>query len=132
MIHTKSKSKKYITFLISLLLIDSIYLYGLKNIHNRVVKDIQSSDLQLRLLPGSLFYLLAPLSYVLFVDKLSDKKEKNILKYGALMGLLMYGTFDATNAALFKKYPYWYAFMDTLWGMFAIMMASWITFKIVG
>ena len=124
--------KKYITFLLSLLFVDSIYLYGLKNIHNKVVKGIQNTNLQLRLLPGSIFYLLAPLSYVLFVDKLSNKNETNILKYGALMGLLMYGTFDATNAALFERYPYWYAFMDTLWGMFAIMMASWITFKLVG
>ncbi len=42
----------------------------------------------------------------------------------------MYGTFDITNLALLKEYPPWYALMDTIWGMFAMMITSVLVFKI--
>ena len=127
--------KEYALFLILLLIVDSFYLYGLKDTHNKVIQKIQKSPLEVNLKYGSLFYLLAPFAYVYIIKPLSSKdKYKNITsiaKYGAFMGLLMYGTFDITNLALFKEYPLWYALMDTLWGMFAMMITSVLVFKIL-
>ena len=131
--------KDYIVFLIVLLLIDSIYLFSLKKIHSKVISTIQNEPLNVKYKYASIFYLIAPLAYTNFIKTLSKSQsnsKKNILiqllKYGSLMGLLMYGTFDATNLALFNKYPEWYALMDTAWGMIAISIASILTFKIVG
>jgi uncharacterized membrane protein len=124
--------KEYALFLILLLIIDSFYLYGLKDTHNKVFQKIQKSPLQVNLKYGSLFYLLAPFAYLYIIKPLSSK-DKNIVsvaKYGAFMGLLMYGTFDITNLALLKDYPPWYALMDTLWGMFAMMITSVLVYKI--
>jgi uncharacterized membrane protein len=123
--------KEYSLFLILLLIIDSFYLVGLKDTHNKVFSKIQKSPLELNLKYGSLFYLLAPFAYLYIIKPLSskDKHISSIAKYGAFLGLLMYGTFDITNLALFKEYPPWYALMDTLWGTFAIMITSILVFK---
>ena len=123
--------KEYALFLILLLLIDSVYLFGLKDIHNKVFSKIQKSPLELNLKYGSLFYLFVPFAYLYIIKPLSskDKNAFSVAKYGAFLGLLMYGTFDITNLALFKEYPPWYALMDTLWGAFAIMITSVLVFK---
>jgi uncharacterized membrane protein len=122
--------KEYALFLILLLIIDTFYLIGLKDTHNKVFEKVQKSKLEINLKYGSLFYLLAPIAYIYFIKPLGKNNIIQIAKYGALMGLLMYGTFDITNLALFKDYPSWYALMDTLWGTFAIMLTSILTFKI--
>ena len=125
--------KEYSLFLILLLLIDSIYLFGLKDTHNKVIQKIQNSPLEVNLKYGSLFYLLAPFAYLYIIKPLSlsskDKDVFSVAKYGAFLGLLMYGTFDITNLALFKDYPSWYALMDTVWGMTAMMITSVLVFK---
>jgi uncharacterized membrane protein len=123
--------KKYISFIILLILIDSIYLFGLKNIHNKQIKDIQKEDLQVRYYPAILFYLIAGLAYIYIIYPLGKKNETDIIKYGALMGLLMYGTFDFTNLALFKNYTLKYALIDTIWGMTAMAITSYLVFKII-
>ncbi len=122
--------KEYALFLILLLIIDSFYLYGLKDTHNDVFQKIQKSPLKVNLKYGSLFYLLAPIAYIYFIKPLGKNDIIQIAKNGALMGLLMYGTFDITNLALLKDYPPWYALMDTVWGTFAIMVTSVLVFKI--
>ena len=129
---TKFDIKSYIVFLIVLLLVDSIYLFSLKKVHSKVIQKVQGSPLEIKYFPASLFYLMAPLGYIFLIKPLANKNNSKIMMYGLLVGLLMYGTFDATNLALFKNYPGWYALMDTLWGMFAIMITSIITNKIVG
>ena len=129
-----TKIKEYTLFLILLLIVDSFYLYGLKDTHNKVVQKIQKSPLQVNLKYGSLFYLLAPFAYIYIIKPLASKdkiKMTSVAKYGAFMGLLMYGTFDITNLALFKEYPPWYALMDTLWGIFAMMITSVLVFKML-
>ncbi len=128
--------KEYALFLILLLIVDSFYLYGLKDTHNKVIQKIQKSPLEVNLKYGSLFYLLAPFAYIYIIKPLASKNKNkikitSIAKYGAFMGLLMYGTFDITNLALFKEYPPWYALMDTLWGMFAMMITSVLVFKML-
>ena len=121
--------KEYSLFLILLLLIDSFYLVGLKDIHNKVFSKIQKSPLELNLKYGSLFYLLVPFAYLYIIKPLSLKHINSVAKYGAFLGLLLYGTFDITNLALFKDYPPWYALTDTLWGTIAIMITSVLVFK---
>jgi uncharacterized membrane protein len=123
--------KIYFLFILILLIIDSIYLFGLKNIHNKQIKDIQKEDLQVRYYPAVLFYLIAGLAFVYYIYPLGKKNETDIIKYGALMGLLMYGTFDFTNLALFKNYTLKYAIMDTVWGMTVMAISSYLVFKII-
>jgi uncharacterized membrane protein len=123
--------KAYFLFIFLLILIDSLYLFGLKDTHNRQIKAIQGVDLQVRYYPAVIFYLIAGLAYIYVIYPLGKKNETDIIKYGALMGLLMYGTFDFTNLALFKNYTLKYAIMDTIWGMTLMAIVSYLVFKFV-
>jgi len=128
---TNIQIKEYGLFLILLLLIDSVYLYGLKDIHNKVFSKIQNSPLVLNLKYSSLFYLIAPFAYLYIIKPLASNNITSVSKYSAFLGFLMYGTFDITNLAVFKDYPPWYALIDTVWGMFAMMITSISVFKII-
>jgi uncharacterized membrane protein len=127
----KINLKSYFLFILLLILIDSVYLFGLKDTHNRQIYAIQGEVLKVRYYPAIIFYLIAGLAYIYVIYPLGKSSGKDIIKYGALMGLLMYGTFDFTNLALFKKYTLKYAIMDTIWGMTLMAIVSYLVFKFV-
>jgi uncharacterized membrane protein len=125
----KFSLKKYILFLIIYLLIDSIWILGARNYHSKVISDVQKSPVVLNPIAGSLFYILAPFAYLLFVEPKSQNINE-MFENGAKIGLLMYGTFDLTNKAIFKSYPWTYTALDMLWGTFCIGLTSAIVFKL--
>ena len=87
-----------LNILIILILIDSLYLYLTKNLFKKMVLDIQKSDLQIRLNSGLVVYLLITIGLYYFIIK-----EKRSPYDAALLGLIIYGVFDFTNYAIFKK-----------------------------
>ena len=121
--------KAFFLFIVILIAIDSVYLFGLKDMHNRQIKAIQGEDLKVRYYPAIIFYIISGLAFVYYIYPLGKKSGTDMIKYGALMGLLMYGTFDFTNLALFKNYTLKYAIMDTVWGMTAMALTSYIVYK---
>lgn len=119
----------YFVFMISMLLFDSIWLFGGKEIHLSVVERVQKSPLKANIYAALLFYALAPIVYIFFVQKLA-KDIKSAFLYGMLIGLLMYGTFDLSNKAIFTAYPWKYAIVDMTWGTALFGIVSAITFLI--
>jgi uncharacterized membrane protein len=98
-------------------LIDSLYLYLMSNKFSIMVKNIQKSDLQLKLFPTFLCYLFLLSSLYYFI----------ILKNGSLMdafllGFFIYGVYETTNSAIFKNYNAILASIDVIWG--GILFAS--------
>jgi uncharacterized membrane protein len=70
---------------------------------------------------GVVFFAVAP--------ALSSGGVWKAALYGALLGLLAYGTYDATNLATLKDYSVKAAIVDTLWGTFltgSIAMAGYV------
>lgn len=116
--------------MIILLIIDSIWVMGAGKIHSNVVQSVQKSPIQVSLLPAFLFYLLVPLGYIFMIKKLATD-VRTAFMYGLLLGLLMYGTFDLTNKAIFKDYPWPYTIADMTWGTLVIGVVSAITFHFV-
>uniref|UniRef100_A0A6C0KPP2 DUF2177 family protein n=1 Tax=viral metagenome TaxID=1070528 RepID=A0A6C0KPP2_9ZZZZ len=119
----------FVTFMILTLIIDSIWVVGANKIHSSVIQGVQKSPLKVSLLPAFLFYLLVPLGYLFIIKKLATDTKSAFL-YGMLLGLLMYGTFDLTNKAVFEDYPWAYTIADMTWGTFVIGLVSAITYKI--
>ena len=117
-----------VVFVLSLLLIDSIWLKGASRLHAEMALKVQNSPLKVSPLWAAGFYILAAVACKKVIVPLSGGKD--LFKTGALIGLLMYGTFDFTNKAIFSKYPSDYAIMDTAWGTFAMGAASYITVEI--
>jgi uncharacterized membrane protein len=116
--------------MILLLLIDSIWVLGARKIHSQVVESVQKAPLNPDLLPAALFYLLVPLAYVFIIKKLAKTKTDAFL-YGLLVGMLMYGTFDLTNKAIFKDYPWSYTIADMSWGTMCVGVVSLLTFSLI-
>ena len=118
----------YIKFAVILLVIDMIWIRGFTSIHKEQLEKVQKSPLQIDMKAGTLFYVLAAIAYFEVIKKLAINKE-DAFKKGALLGLLMYGTFDITNKTIFKDYTWDYAIKDTLWGTFAMGAASYIAYS---
>lgn len=67
-----------------------------------------------------LFYLLFIAGLVVFVIMPAFQKGSwtHALLFGALFGLVTYGTYDLTNLATLKNWPVLVTVVDLLWGAF--------------
>ena len=100
-----------------LLIVDATYLMATKDMFGKIVRDIQISSLELRIYSTLLCYFcLATIIYYFIIFK------KESLTTSAILGALVYGVFDFTNHAIFKKWTLSIALMDVAWG--AILFAS--------
>jgi len=108
-----------------LIAIDSIWLYGNFKEHKIQFESVQKSPLKIDMLAGLLFYVIAVIAHFKFVIPYSRTKEE-AFKNGALIGFLLYASFDITNKAVFSDYKWEYAIKDTMWGSFATGLASYI------
>jgi uncharacterized membrane protein len=83
--------------------------------------------------PAAIFaYIALAVAVVLVGIPLGDKYPDNpVLVPGLLIGFGVYFCFDMTNRVIFgKKYHWWLAISDTLWGMFASTMTLWVVRKL--
>ena len=118
----------YIKFIVVYILVDMIWIIGATKSHNKMIEDVQGSKLVVDPVAASMYYLMAPLAYIFIIKPLS-KNKTDVIKNAMLVGLLMYGTFDLTNKALFKNYTWKYAVSDILWGMTSMAVSSSIVFS---
>jgi uncharacterized membrane protein len=101
----------FLTILFIILAVDSVYLFLTKSIFGEVVAKIQRTAMQLRLEGAVIVYLLLALGFYYFIVKPGRSAWE-----AGLLGLIIYGTFDFTNYAMFKNYDLMTAIMDTVWG----------------
>jgi uncharacterized membrane protein len=111
--------------IISMLLLDAIYIYLTSTLYNNQLRAIQGSDLKLKILPALLVYvfLLGGLYYFILVPK------RPIID-AFLLGLVIYAVFDLTNLAILDKWSYKIVIMDSLWGASLFAMTTFITYKL--
>ena len=106
----------FLSILVILVLIDSVYLFVTKAIFGEMVAKIQRTAIQMRLEGAVVVYLLLAVALYYFIVK----PGLSVWKAG-LLGLVIYGTFDFTNYAMFKNYDLKIAIMDTVWGSLLFM-----------
>lgn len=70
------------------------------------------------LLPAAAFYLLYPAGLVVFAVRpgLDKQRWSHCAALGAFFGLLAYGTYDLSNLATLKGWPWQLTLVDMLWG----------------
>jgi uncharacterized membrane protein len=80
-----------------------------------------------------LFYLLFIAGLVVFVIMPASQKGSwtHALLFGALFGLVTYGTYDLTNLATLKNWPVLVTVVDLLWGAFLGAFVSAAAYVIV-
>lgn len=121
----------YFSFLITLLVIDLIWLLGIaKNLYREEMGSLMASEPKLFAALG--FYLLYALGATIFVTLPALSKQSWIyaVQYGALFGFFCYMTYDLTNLAVIQDFPRRLAFVDIAWGAALTACSSTISYWI--
>lgn len=121
----------YFSFLLTLVVIDLIWLLGIaKNLYRDDMGSLMATEP--KLLAGLGFYLLYALGTAIFVivPAISKQSWMYALQYGALFGFFCYMTYDLTNLAFIRDFPTRLAFIDIAWGTavtaFSATIAYWV------
>ncbi len=109
-----------------ILLLDYIYLSFTKNSFINMVVNIQKSEFKVNHIGVIISYTLLIIANYYFIYK----KKYNYTD-SFILGIIIYGVFDATNLAIFKDYNIKLGIMDTLWGGSLMVMTNYLTNKVI-
>lgn len=109
----------------SMLVLDSFYLSLVKSQWSKMIKNIQGTNLEIRLTSAIGVYIL--MSFALYYFIIKPKKS---VYDAALLGLVIYGVFDLTNYALFRDYNLAIGLIDMLWGGLLFASTTYLVKKI--
>lgn len=111
---------------IIMLLLDFVYLSSLSKTYSDQVAAIQRTVMSLKMEGAALCYLF--LIFGLYYFILKDNKSP----FDAfLLGLVIYGVYEATTYAIFKKWPLNLVIIDTLWGGTLFALTTLLTYEFV-
>ena len=96
---------------IVLISIDFVYLNVIKGYFNNQVKMVQGSPMTINYLGAAICYVLLIIGINYFIIK-----PRKSVSDAFLLGIIIYGVFETTNYALFKKWSILTVIIDTLWG----------------
>lgn len=108
----------------SMLILDSLYLSMAKPTWRKMIKNIQGSEIQVRLLSAVGVYILMSFALYYFIIK----PRRNV-QDAFLLGLVIYGVFDLTNYAIFSKYNLITGLIDMIWGGLLFASSAYIVKK---
>ncbi len=115
---------------LTLLILDGLWInFFMKDKYNKMIKNIQNSDIQVNKVFAVASYTLMVVGLNLFVLPRLDVNNINIkdcLLYGFTFGIVLYGVYDFTIAAVLKKWDIDLAYIDVLWGGFVYFAASFV------
>lgn len=121
--------KNILVILIVLLLIDSVWLYIIKDKYTEQIEIVQEKEFIPNYLSAALVYILLAFGLYYFTKDEVDLQEK--IKKGALLGLVSYGVYDFTNGALFSDWNMHLALADTIWGAVLLGSTVYVTDKLL-
>ena len=105
----------------ALVIIDSIFLYAMKDHFNKQVQTIQGSPLKLNMWGALITYIFLVVGLNYFIIK-----PKRSIKDAFLFGLIVYGVFEGTNIAIFSKWSWITFLIDTLWGGILLALTTYM------
>ena len=117
---------KYFLSAIVFVILDGCYLNLVQGYFNQQVKTIQGSPIQLHIIYTAITYvfLIFGLNYFII------QKHRSV-KDAALLGLVIYGVYEFTNASLLKNWSLLTVFMDTTWGTILFGLTTAIVYRIM-
>jgi len=123
--------KLYLISFITFLVLDLVWL-------TLIAKDFYAKHIGFLMSPtinwaaAIVFYLLFIIGIILFVvtPAINQQSWRHALLYGALFGLITYGTYDLTNLATMKNWPLIVTIVDMIWGTTLSASISVITYLI--
>ena len=131
----------YLAILLSifaLLVLDFIYVASVSIFYKRSIKHIQGGeDMKLNIFSAILCYviMIVALVFIVFTQlsrygslrSLSQiNKFKYAMRFGGVVGFVIYGVFNTTNLAIFKRYSVPLAIIDIMWGTLLYTIVTYI------
>ena len=125
---------KIVISTILLLVLDIIWIGGfMGGQYEGMIKKIQGSKMTLNMLYAVLTYILMIIGLQFFV--ISNVKEENLLmdslQYGFLYGMILYGVYGLTAAAVIKDWDILVTVYDIIWGGTVYFLTAYLTFVIL-
>lgn len=125
---------KIVISTILLLVLDIIWIGGfMGGQYEGMIKKIQGSKMTVNLLYAVLTYILMIIGLQFFV--IPNIKEENMLmdslKYGFLYGMILYGVYGLTAAAVIKDWDILVTVYDIIWGGTVYFLTAYLTFVIL-
>lgn len=124
--------KTYVTALLLFFLIDFIWLVVIaKNLYQKKLGYLMSD--QPNWIVAALFYLIFLAGLVFFVihPALTKESFRYALFAGMFFGFVTYSTYDLTNLATLKDWPYLITIIDLIWGSVLGGLVSTLTYFIL-
>ena len=105
--------KDFIYFFLIILAVDIPWIY---NVTSKYYKQIFNNNIGIKLnyYMAITVYIIMTIGYIYFVLNNNNNTNKYYLSF--IYGLVLYGTYAFTLAALFKIFPLKLALIETLWG----------------
>ena len=101
--------------------IDSFYLNSTKGYFEKQIQDVQGSPLKINYMGAALCYVFLIIGINYFIIK-----PKKSVQDAFLLGLVIYGVYETTNYAIFKKWSLLTLLIDTLWGGILFALTTYI------
>ena len=120
--------QKIIKIIVIQIIIDIIYLKLSASHFNKVVNNIQGSNIKLNYYSVAIVYIL--MAYALKKFILDRSNSKNKIKDAFILGIIIYGVFDFTNMSILKNWNLYTSIMDMFWGGFLFAITIYIESKI--
>ncbi len=115
----------FVATLIALLAIDALWLAVLmKDTYQAYIGPLLLE--QPKLVPAALFYVLYPVGLVVFavMPAMHKHEWRSAAVLGALFGLVAYGTYNLSNLATLRDWPWQLTVIDMAWGTFLSSVAA--------
>lgn len=120
-------TKRIILSCVLLIIFDSIYIYINQKTFQNTVIDIQRVVLTVKPVGVIVTYLFLMFALNYFIISRFKGPEEAFL-----LGLVIYGVFEGTCYAIFKKWSLNLAIMDTLWGGILFALSTYFTYFLTG
>ena len=91
--------------------LDAVYLNFFKDHFAKQVQDVQGSKIEFNLLAAIICYIFLIIGLNYFIIR-----PNRSVSDAFLFGLVIYGTYETTNWAIFKNWSLFSVILDTLWG----------------
>ena len=109
---------------ILLVVIDSIYLNLIKSFFIKQIQSVQGDPVTINMFGLVLCYIFLITGINYFI--ITPNRPVND---AFLLGLVIYGVYETTNYALFKKWSILTVIIDTLWGAILFALTTYLTYK---
>ena len=119
-------TKKQLIPIFVLLTLDYAWLhFYMKHRYIDLVKIIQKSKMNVKIIPALFAYLFMIIGLLNFVlPNIKKGSLQSYFQYGFLFGVILYGVYNFTCAAVFNNWDITILIQDILWGGFVYFIAS--------